>query len=123
MQLTITNLTSSPVYIRDLYTSVLPGFPVVTSRTAAQVQAMTGLQEAVVAATVSYALVPSATDTASQVYQVIDVSNPNKLKAYTTAGRPVSTTMPVSSAIWNTDTDIPNFADGAVWRDAAGAVV
>lgn len=123
MQLTITNITSSPVYVRELYTSVLPGFPVVISRTAAQFQAMTGLLEAVVAATVSLALVPSATETASMVYQVIDVSNPNKLPEYTTAGRPLSSTMPISSAIWNTTTDMPNFADGADWRDAAGAVV
>jgi hypothetical protein len=122
MQLTITNLTTSPVFIRDLYTAVQPGTPVVIQRSAGQLEAMTGLQAAIQAGSVSIALVPSAAETASQVYQVIDVANPDKLPSYTTAGRPVASTVPLSS-IWNSTTGIPNFSNGAAWVDAAGAVV
>ena len=122
MQVTITNLTTSPVFIRDLYTSVQPGTPVVIQRTAGELEAMGGLQAAIVAASVSVALAPTAVETSSQIYQTIDVANPDKLPSYTTAGRPVASTVPLST-IWNSTTGIPNFSNGVAWVDAAGAVV
>lgn len=122
MQLTITNLTTSPVYIRDLYASVAVGTPTVIQRTAAQIEAMEGLQAAVQAGSVSYSVVPTATETASQVYQVLDVANPNKMPTYTTAGRPAAASVP-KSEIFNSTTGIPNFSNGAAWVDATGAVV
>jgi len=122
MQLTITNLTATPVYIRDLYTAVQPGIPVVTQRSGAELEAMGGLQEAIQAGSVSISLTPSATETASQVYQVVDVANPDKLPSYTTAGRPAAASVPLST-IWNSTTGIPNFSNGVAWVDAAGAVV
>lgn len=122
MQLTITNLTTTPRYIRDLYASVQVGTPTVIQRTAAQIEAMNGLQEAVQAGDVSYSVTPSATETASQVYQVLDVANPDKLPSYTTAGRPAAASVPLST-IWNSTTGIPNFSNGVAWIDATGAVV
>lgn len=45
------------------------------------------------------------------------------LKSYTTGSRPAATSVPAGYQIWNSTTAMPNYSDGTVWRNAAGAAV
>ena len=45
------------------------------------------------------------------------------LKTFTTSGRPAATSVPAGYQIFNTTTGIPNYSNGSVWKDAAGATV
>jgi hypothetical protein len=123
MQLTITNLTTSPVYIGDLYASVAVGTPAVIQRSAGEIQAMQGLMAAVAAGTVSMAVVENSAENTSNVLQAVEAAIPMAPPNFTTAGRPAFASMPSGSMIFNTTTNIPNFASAGGWRDATGAVV
>ena len=120
MQLTITNLTSSPVYIRELYASVPSATPLVLSRTAPEIQAMSGLFAAVAAGSVSMAVSEDTNENTSNALQVVEAAIPMAPPNYTTGGRPASTTFPVGSMIWNTTTSLPNFATSGGWVLADG---
>lgn len=63
--LVITNLTSSPVYLRDLYTTVAASGSVTTTRSASDLANMSGLQELVADGVVSVAYTRSADEVAS----------------------------------------------------------
>lgn len=65
MQLVVTNISSSPVYIRDLYTEIAAGESVTTERSGSDLSGMTGLIEALDAGTVSVSVTPSAAEIAS----------------------------------------------------------
>jgi hypothetical protein len=123
MQLTITNLTLSPVFIRDLYASVAVGVPAVLQRSAGEIEAMQGLMEAVAAGSVSMAVVENTAENASNALQVVEAAIPMAPPNYTTAGRPAFASMPSGSMIFNTTTNIPNFASAGGWRDATGAII
>ena len=77
-QLTITNQTSEPVYIKDLYTSVPVGTPLVVDRSATDLAGMTGLQEALAAGDVTLSIVYSASEqplaTAPDVVEAVDAA-------------------------------------------------
>lgn len=62
---TITNLTTSPVYLRDLYTSVPASKSITVSRAASDLSRMSGLQAAVAAGTVAVSVVLNAVEQAS----------------------------------------------------------
>lgn len=83
--LTITNLTSSPVYITELYTSVLTTAPLVTSRPLAALSGMAGLQAAITAATVSLAVTPTADELASGLLSPPNAVGADDLLAVTAA--------------------------------------
>jgi hypothetical protein len=77
-QLTITNQTSDPVYIKDLYTSVPVGTPLVVDRSATDLASMTGLQDAVAAGQVTMSITYSAAEqplaTAPDVVEAVDAA-------------------------------------------------
>ena len=45
-----------------------------------------------------------------------------KLPQYSSAGRPAANTVPIGTAIFNTDDSAPNYSDGAAWRDSNGSL-
>lgn len=65
MQLTVTNISTSPVPISDLYTTIAVGSSVTTSRSAAQISSMKSLQIAVQGGLVTVTAAPEAWETAS----------------------------------------------------------
>jgi hypothetical protein len=123
MQLTITNLTAAPVLIQDLYAYVPVGTPLVVERTAPQIESMVSLTAAVAAGTVSMAVVESTAEDTSNSLQVVEAAIPVAPPLYTTGGRPAFAAQPVGRMIFNTTTNIPNFATAGGWRDATGAIV
>jgi hypothetical protein len=80
MQLVVTNISSDPVYIRDLYIEIPAGESVTTDRAASDMSGMSGLIEALDAGTVSVSLTPSAAEIASgfltppQAVQAVDMA-------------------------------------------------
>ena len=65
MQLVVTNISSSPVYIRDLYVEIPVGGSVTTERSGSDLSGMEGLIDALDAGTVSVAITPTAAEVAS----------------------------------------------------------
>lgn len=65
MQVQITNLTSSPVYIGDIYTSVPVGSPLTIERSASDLSGMAALQKAIADGDVSIVVTPTADELAS----------------------------------------------------------
>lgn len=80
MQLVVTNISSSPVYIRDLYHEIPVGGSVTTSRSASDMSGMDGLIEALDAGTVTVSVTPTAAEIASgfltppQAVQAVDMA-------------------------------------------------
>ena len=80
MQLVVTNISSSPVYIRDLYTEIAVGGSVTTTRSGSDLSGMDGLIEALDAGTVSVSITPTAAEIASgfltppQAVQAVDMA-------------------------------------------------
>jgi len=80
MQLTVTNISTSPVYIRDLYTELPPGGSVITERSGSDLSSMEGLIAAMNEGTVSVSIAPSAAEVASgfltppQAVQAVDMA-------------------------------------------------
>lgn len=65
MQVVITNLTSSPVYIGDIYTSVQVGIPLTITRSGSDLNGMAALMAAIADGSVSVAITPTAAELAS----------------------------------------------------------
>lgn len=65
MQVVITNLTSSPVYIGDIYTSVPVGSPLTIERAASDLSGMAALMKAIADGDVSITVTPTADELAS----------------------------------------------------------
>lgn len=65
MQLVVTNISSSPVYIRDLYVEIPAGGSVTTERSGSDLSGMEGLIVALDAGTVSVAITPTSAEVAS----------------------------------------------------------
>jgi len=65
MQVVITNLTSSPVYIGDIYTSVPVGTPLTIERAASDLSGMVALQKAIADGDVTITVTPTADELAS----------------------------------------------------------
>jgi hypothetical protein len=65
MDVTITNISSAPVNIGDIYTTIPVGGNVVTKRSASQLSAMVSLQKAVESGLVTVAAVEESHETAS----------------------------------------------------------
>jgi hypothetical protein len=63
--LTVTNLSSAPVFIGDLYTTVPVGGSITTTRNATDLPAMHGLQAAIVAGSVAASIQYSTTESGS----------------------------------------------------------
>lgn len=108
---TIQNISTSQVYIRDLYDSLEPGETVVLQRSLGQLGAMFGLHEALTAGTIS--LVSLVTTPAEDTFG-------GTAPSYSNTTRPAATGLRAGFMIWNTDDNAPNFSDGTSWRDANG---
>lgn len=65
--LVVTNLTSSPVWLNDLYTSVAASSTVTADRAPSQLPAMSDLASLVAAGTVSFTFTPSADEASSGI--------------------------------------------------------
>lgn len=80
MQLVVTNISSSPVYIRDLYHEIPVGGSITTARAASDLSGMDGLIEALDAGTVSVSVTPTVAEIASgfltppQAVQAVDMA-------------------------------------------------
>lgn len=67
MNVTVNNISSSPVSIRELYTTIPVGGSVTFKRSAAEVAVMRGLQQAVADGLVTVAAVDEAYELASNL--------------------------------------------------------
>jgi hypothetical protein len=80
MQIVVTNISSAPVYIRDLYAEIPAGGSVTTTRSGSDLSGMDGLIEALDDGTVSVSLTPTAAEIASgfltppQAVQAVDMA-------------------------------------------------
>lgn len=115
MQVTFLNASLSPVYIGSLYISLGAGLSVTTRRTAADLDRDYGLKVLVAAGTVTLTFAKEAADD-------VALGSQDSLVSYSNATRPLPSTIPIFSAIWNTNDNATNWSDGTNWRDATGVI-
>ena len=115
MLVTITNISSDPVYISLLYASLAPSAARTVQRTQSQLDAETQLLQLVLDSKVSLGFTSEATDSVGTGFESVPVS-------FSNANRPSPTTIPAFTSIWNTDENALNWSDGTNWRDSTGAI-
>lgn len=115
MQVTFTNTTSDPLYLPSLYISLDAGKSVTTRRAWADIDRDQALKKHIQAGSVTLVFAKELGDDA-------DTGFDNPLKAYSNATRPAANTVPMFTAIWNTNDNAANWSDGTDWRDNAGII-
>lgn len=63
------------------------------------------------------------TGTANDPYTINHKFNGVRVPAFATGDRPSASSVPEGTMIFNATTNIPNWSDGASWRNASGTVV
>ncbi len=111
--LTITNLTSSPVLVQELYASVPASGTLATERTQSDVLGMSSFLTSVAAGDLSYVITYSDEELAAGLAGAPIFAN---------VDRPDSSSVATGLEIYNTDDTAPNYSDGTDWRDAAGSL-
>ncbi len=76
MQLVITNTGTSPIYLSDFYTNLVPGASITTSRFEADLSRMKSVQDALAAGTITMVTTPTANEMASGMLAGLGVSEP-----------------------------------------------
>lgn len=115
MLVTITNASTTPVFLSQFYKILLPSVALQVRRTRSDLEADTILKQLVVAGTITLAFTEEVGDDAA-------VGLDSALKSYSDGTRPAASTVPTFSAIWNTSDNAPNWSDGTAWRSGAGVV-
>jgi len=115
MQVTFTNNTGAPVYVSAIYMTIAANSAVTTHRSSAQLDAEQGLKQLIAAGTITLTFSSETGDTAP-------VAPSATLKNYSNATRPAPNTVPIYSAIWNTDDNAVNWTDRVNWYDSAGTI-
>lgn len=113
MQVTFTNATSDILAIAAFYRSLAASESITVSMTAAQYDQELGLKTLVEDGSLTIDSIVAESGDSSALSAVVGPS-------YDDAGRPAATTVPLFSAIWNTDDGAPNYSDGTNWVDSAG---
>lgn len=113
MQVTFTNATSDVLAVGAFYRSLTAGESVTVSMTASGYDAEAQLKVLVEAGSLTIDAIAAEAGDSSALGAAIG-------PAYDDAGRPLATSVPTFSSIWNTDDGAPNFSDGTQWVDAAG---
>lgn len=113
MQVTVTNISSSPVPIGDIYTTIPVGGSVVFSRAASQISAMAALQKAVAAGLVTVAAVEEAFEAASGLAtapSTIGAADMAPVAATDAAAAPIEFRKAFAAGIAGTPDDVVIFA-------------
>lgn len=116
MQITFTNAGSQDVYVSALYKEIKVGESVTTRRALSELTRNQELMKFVEDGTITLAYATEDGDDTGWTFG-------HMLGAFTAATRPPASSLKRGDVIYNTTTNIPNWWDGAAWRDAAGTVV
>lgn len=114
MLVTITNVSEDKVYVSMVYSSIEPNKFITTRRTSNQLNEEYQLIELQSQGKVVLTFQAEPGDSA--------ISSPGLLPVYAQLDLPDPSTLPIGSLVWNSDDNAPNYADGGVWRDAAGQI-
>lgn len=114
MQITFTNASSTDLYVSALYKEIKAGDSVTTRRSLSELTRNQELMKLVEAGDITLAYTTEDGDDTGWTFG-------HMLGAFAAAGRPPATSLKRGDVIYNTTTNIPNWWDGAMWRDAAGA--
>lgn len=115
MQVTITNISASPVYVGNIYKSLNPAGFVTTRRTLSDLDRDQQLKKDVVNGVLTLGFATELGDNAA-------LGSSDVPRQFSNATRPAPTTVPTFTFIWNTNDNALNWSDGVNWRDAAGVI-
>lgn len=80
-QLTVQNLTSDPVYIRDLYVTIQPNATITTTRFESDLSRMAGLQAAIAAGRVAASFQLSPAEQSSGLLAAVTPQDPTTVSS------------------------------------------
>jgi hypothetical protein len=114
MLVTFTNASADDIFVSLLYKNLAPGEGVQVSKSRSELDMELELKKLVQAGDIVLTFAEEDGDDAA----VGTEPHP----AFADATRGLATAWPAFAAIWNTDDNALNWSDGAVWRDATGAI-
>ena len=115
MQVTFTNVSGGDLYVSQLYRSMADGEAITTSRTLTDIEQDQGLKTLVDTGKLTLDFVKEDEDSVIPGFG-------ERPMTFTNATRPVATSVPIGTMIFNTSDSAPNWSDGTDWRDAAGNI-
>lgn len=115
MLVTFTNPGSSPVLVQSLYTTIAAGLSITTRRSWCDLDSELPLKQQVQAGEITLSFTMEAGDSANLG---IGPGTPS----YDNTTRPLPSTVPPFTVIYNTADNAPNWSDGVNWRDSQGNI-